>query len=169
MSCPATINRTVPTYTRDLIVNYPLPTTVSTCTYGAVNMARTQGLASGSAFPVGITNVCYTAIDACGNLKSCCFNVNIYTSSNVSTRSVNSILSPNPANDKVNLTYDFPTITDITVEVKAASGQVIERHILKGITAGSLDIQTETWDNGLYFVTLQNEAEIQVKKLLILH
>lgn len=169
MSCPATISRATPTYTRTLIVTYPLPTAVSTCTKGEINMARSKGLASGSAFPWGTTTVCYTAIDGCSNLKTCCFNVHIYPSSNIGNPTVNSILSPNPADDQVNLTYNFPTMTDITVEVKAASGQVVERRILRGVTEGRLDIQTETWKNGLYFVTLQNEAEIQTKKLIILH
>ena len=169
MSCPATISRTAPANTRSMIVTYPLPTAVSTCTRGEVNMALTQGLASGSTFPLGVTTVCYTAVDACTSVKNCCFNVNVYTSSNIAPRSVNSILFPNPANNQVNLTYEFPTRTDMTVEVKAASGQVIERHILRGVTEGRLDIQTETWDNGIYFVTIQNETKIETKKLLILH
>jgi hypothetical protein len=58
-----------------IVVNYPTPTATTTCTVGALGINRTTGPASGSFFPVGTTQVCYTATDGCGNTKTQCFNV----------------------------------------------------------------------------------------------
>ena len=48
--------------------------------YQAVSPAvpvQTSGLASGSTFPRGVTNNCFTATDAAGNTASCCFSVTV--------------------------------------------------------------------------------------------
>jgi hypothetical protein len=57
------------------IVTYTIPTATTTCGNGAVNVVRTGGLASGSAFPVGTTTVTYQAEDVCGNNAICTFKV----------------------------------------------------------------------------------------------
>jgi hypothetical protein len=44
---------------------------------GSVNVVRTAGPASGSAFPIGTTPVTYTATDFAGNSSSCTFNVTV--------------------------------------------------------------------------------------------
>jgi hypothetical protein len=59
------------------IVQYDLPTFNSDCPCPGIALERTSGLAPGTAFPVGITEVCYVATDSCGNSASCCFDVRI--------------------------------------------------------------------------------------------
>ncbi len=76
-------------------------------------------------------------------------------------------VSPNPARNQVNVTYQFPNATDATIEVKTASGQVINRQLLRGVTIGSLPISTVDYASGTYFVTLQYGKEVQTKKLIV--
>jgi hypothetical protein len=77
INCPANVSVTAASGANTAVVNYTAPTASTTCAGGAVNVTRTSGLASGSAFPVGSTQVCYQATDNCGNVKSCCFTVTV--------------------------------------------------------------------------------------------
>jgi hypothetical protein len=56
---------------------YPLPYAASDCVCPGMDVRRTGGLASGSLFPVGITQVCYSATDNCGQETPCCFKVEV--------------------------------------------------------------------------------------------
>jgi hypothetical protein len=78
-------------------------------------------------------------------------------------------VSPNPARNQANVTYQFLKPTDAVLEVKTASGQVISSKILRGITVGSLEIPTVDYPNGTYFVTLQQGKEVQTKKVIVRH
>jgi PA domain/Secretion system C-terminal sorting domain len=78
-------------------------------------------------------------------------------------------ISPNPTRDQADVTYQLQHPTDVTIEVKTASGQVIFSKILRGVTVGSLDISTVDYPNGTYFVTLQYEKEVKTKKLVVRH
>lgn len=78
-------------------------------------------------------------------------------------------VSPNPTRNQANIAYQFTKPTDVTIEAKAASGQVIFSRLLRGATVGNLDIQTADWVNGTYFVTLQYGKEVQTKKLVVRH
>jgi hypothetical protein len=77
ITCPGDVSVTATQGATSAIVNYTAPTASTTCAGGAVNVTRTNGPASGSAFPVGTTQVCYSATDNCGNVKSCCFTVTV--------------------------------------------------------------------------------------------
>ncbi|MFN4763943.1 HYR domain-containing protein [Gillisia sp. Q332] len=56
-------------------VNYEVPTATDNCEGTVVTL--TEGLASGSEFPVGTTTVTYTATDAAGNTVSTSFTVTV--------------------------------------------------------------------------------------------
>jgi Secretion system C-terminal sorting domain/HYR domain len=75
LNCPPTVTVTAATAATTATATYIEPTGTSTCPTGTVTTSRTSGLASGGAFPIGTTQVCYTATDGCGGTKSCCFNV----------------------------------------------------------------------------------------------
>ena len=47
------------------------------CICPGIDIERISGPASGSLFPLGITEVCYEAKDACGQTNSCCFAVRV--------------------------------------------------------------------------------------------
>jgi Secretion system C-terminal sorting domain len=78
-------------------------------------------------------------------------------------------ISPNPTNDQTTFTYQFSKPTDATVVVETASGQVVLSQQLKGVTAGSLDIQTSEWANGTYILSLQSGKDIKTKKFVVQH
>ncbi|MBX2889436.1 MAG: HYR domain-containing protein [Saprospiraceae bacterium] len=58
-------------------VHYNEPAAWSDCNCPDLTLVRTSGSASGAAFPLGATSVCYQAGDACANARSCCFTVTI--------------------------------------------------------------------------------------------
>ncbi|MCW5924299.1 MAG: HYR domain-containing protein [Saprospiraceae bacterium] len=74
LDCPADISvqANVPT-----IVHYNEPTAWSDCNCPDLTLVRTSGPASGAAFPLGATSVCYQADDACANSRACCFTVTL--------------------------------------------------------------------------------------------
>ncbi len=74
INCPTDISATAAAGQNSAVVNYVDPAAVTTCFTG-FSFNRTTGLASGAAFPLGTTQVCFVATDGCGNYKSCCFNV----------------------------------------------------------------------------------------------
>ncbi|MDP1725882.1 MAG: HYR domain-containing protein [Bacteroidota bacterium] len=61
-------------------VNYAAPTATDNCKTPAIT--RTQGLASGSAFPLGVTTVTYMADDSSGNTINCTFTVTVVDNQN---------------------------------------------------------------------------------------
>jgi HYR domain/Lectin C-type domain/Secretion system C-terminal sorting domain len=59
------------------VVNYTTPTASTTCATGGVTVTRTSGGASGTAFPLGTSQVCFSATDNCGNTKTCCITITV--------------------------------------------------------------------------------------------
>ncbi len=78
-------------------------------------------------------------------------------------------ISPNPTRNQANVTYQFTQPTDVTIEAKTASGQVIFHQLLRGATIGNVEIPTVDYPNGTYFVTLQYGKEVKTKKLVVRH
>ncbi|MBN8679507.1 MAG: HYR domain-containing protein [Chitinophagales bacterium] len=79
LTCPPNLTVAMPSNANTVVVNYASPG-VSTDCPGAVPVpVRTQGPASGSAFPAGLTTVCYQANNTCGNQDNCCFTVMVST------------------------------------------------------------------------------------------
>lgn len=58
-------------------IQYAHPAASTSCVCPGLDVEMTSGLASGSNFPQGTTKVCYKAEDACGQTKTCCFNVSV--------------------------------------------------------------------------------------------
>ncbi len=78
-------------------------------------------------------------------------------------------ISPNPTRNQANVRYQFQNPTDVTIEAKAANGQVIFSRLLRGATVGNVEIPTVDYPNGTYFVTLQYGKEVKTKKLVVRH
>ena len=58
-------------------VVYNLPAAATDCPCPGLQLNLQQGLVSGSNFPLGVTDVCYTAKDSCHNAITCCFKVTV--------------------------------------------------------------------------------------------
>ena len=78
-------------------------------------------------------------------------------------------LSPNPSHDQTTVTYQFAKPTDATIEVETVSGQVILRQMLKGVTVGSLEVQTSEWANGTYILSMQSGKDVKTKQFVVQH
>lgn len=76
ISCPANIVLE-PTCPSGAIATFADATATDNC--GVQSVVRTAGPASGSVFPIGTTNVTYTATDIHGNMSSCTFTVTVKT------------------------------------------------------------------------------------------
>jgi Secretion system C-terminal sorting domain/Domain of unknown function DUF11/HYR domain len=75
-NCPQNITLTAAAGATTAIANYTAPTATATNCATAPVVTRTSGLASGSAFPIGTSQVVYTAT-ACGVTSSCVFTVTV--------------------------------------------------------------------------------------------
>ncbi|HRI60476.1 MAG TPA: HYR domain-containing protein, partial [Saprospiraceae bacterium] len=75
IDCPDDIDVAIDPGDGPVAVNYNLPAVSSDCECPGIALVLTQGLPSGSLFPVGSTKVCYSAKDSCGNTATCCFTV----------------------------------------------------------------------------------------------
>ncbi len=74
ISCPAPITVTTPVGSCTAAVTYAV-TATDNCP--GVTTALVSGLASGAAFPVGVTTVTWRATDATGNTSTCSFTVTV--------------------------------------------------------------------------------------------
>ncbi len=70
-NCPSNIS--VTTTATTAVVNWTAPTATDNCTTPSVS----SNFSSGQTFPVGITNVVYTARDSIGNRSECRFNITV--------------------------------------------------------------------------------------------
>lgn len=78
-------------------------------------------------------------------------------------------LSPNPSNETVNVQFALSKMSSLAVEVRNVAGQVIYTQKLDNIQVGTLDILTQNWANGLYWLHLDYLSERIVKKLVVQH
>lgn len=135
MTCTNNITVTAPSGANSAVVNYNAPATSTTCAGGAVNVTRTSGLASGSAFPVGTTQVCYQATDNCGNVKTCCFTVTVNAGSTptltLNTCPVDMSITAASGSNGATVYYNTPTATT------TCSGGAVNITRTSGLASGS--------------------------------
>ena len=74
ITCPGNINVDA-TSAAGAVVTYVTPVGSDNC-QGSVTTI-TSGLASGSAFPIGVTNISYTIVDGAGHSSTCSFTVTV--------------------------------------------------------------------------------------------
>jgi hypothetical protein len=77
ITCPNTINVASTPGAGPVVVNFTAATANSNCACDDMDISQTNGPASGALFPVGNTQVCFKAEDACGTEKTCCFTVTV--------------------------------------------------------------------------------------------
>ncbi|MGQ0739750.1 MAG: proprotein convertase P-domain-containing protein [Bacteroidota bacterium] len=74
-TCPSNMTVNTDPGLCSAVVNYTTPVGIDNCP--GVTTIQTQGLPSGSAFPVGTTTNNFRATDAVGNITNCTFNVTV--------------------------------------------------------------------------------------------
>ncbi|MBC7774799.1 MAG: HYR domain-containing protein [Phycisphaerae bacterium] len=80
--CPGDMERNIDPGKCSAVVNYAIAIGHDNC--GLQEVVRTEGLPSGSAFPVGVTNVVYRATDIHANTATCGFSVKVIDNENPS-------------------------------------------------------------------------------------
>ena len=156
VGCPEDIAKTTTGTTA--VVTYTAPTATDLCSTPVVT--RTSGLASGAAFPIGVTTVTYTAVDAKGNTDTCTFKVTV-TNPNTGTiigtlyndDNNNGVLDPNEA--------PIPNATVIVcnsnnVEVARTTTNAEGEYTFTGLQAGSYIVKYPTTANGKPLTTPNN-------------
>jgi hypothetical protein len=111
ITCPANIvTNNSPSTACSAVVSYSILGS-DNCT--APSLTQTSGLASGSAFPVGVTTNIWRATDASNNTRTCSFTVTVndITIPNI-TCPANIVKSNDPGVCGANVTYPAPTATD---------------------------------------------------------
>jgi HYR domain len=77
LDCPSNIVVSVPSNSTSAVVNFTEPLLNSNCPCPDSDVSLWQGISSGSAFPLGISNITYVGSDDCGNTGTCSFSVEI--------------------------------------------------------------------------------------------
>jgi hypothetical protein len=77
VTCPNNVSVVTTPGTAPIPVTYSLPVATSDCVCPGNAVTLASGPSSGSPFPVGNTQVCYTAQDSCGSIANCCFIVTV--------------------------------------------------------------------------------------------
>ncbi len=77
ISCTEAIMVEIPAGDTLAIVDYTLPTGVTNCPAGGLTYTLLTTLPGSNLFPLGVTQVCYRVMDACGNSDTCCFEVTV--------------------------------------------------------------------------------------------
>lgn len=75
-------------------------------------------------------------------------------------------LSPNPASNKVQITWN-KTIHNASISITDMSGQVV--YTTNNIDSFSTSMDVSQYNNGLYFIQIQSDESLTTKRLLIRH
>ncbi len=160
-------------------VCYLHPTAATTCPGGKVIVSLTHGMVSGSEFPIGVTELWFTASDTCGNeaVQRITVTVRKAKSANTTTNDTPDedvpptheirkkdtsnpdgsglLLFPNPARNV--LIADMTQLKLQRVSLSVLNTQGVRLHTepdLEGSVAQTLDLPSE-WPNGCYFLQVR--------------
>lgn len=111
VDCPADIVQVAPIGFCEAVVNFDAPSALDNCP--GVSIVQTEGPVSGSNFPVGVTNIEFTATDASENTSVCSFTVTLTESTLPEITCPPDIVAPNdPGECGAIVTYTPPVGTD---------------------------------------------------------
>ncbi|MDI6047949.1 HYR domain-containing protein [Flavobacterium yafengii] len=145
-------------------VTYTLPVGNDNCT--GFTITQTEGLSSGSIFPLGVTTKTFKIVDASGNTANCSFTVTVVQAITPKNSDANPVLSvvahPNPATDFVNITVKTDAPKNMTLRLYDIFGMLIGSPIeISGITTeNTIQINVSNFRRGVYVFTLSTENKI---------
>ncbi|MDI6031818.1 HYR domain-containing protein [Flavobacterium sp. LB2P84] len=145
-------------------VTYTLPVGNDNCT--GFTITQTEGLSSGSIFPLGVTTNTFKIVDASGNTANCSFTVTVVQAITPKNSDANLVLSvvahPNPATDFVNITVKTDAPKNMTLRLYDIFGMLIGSPIeISGITTeNTIQINVSNFRRGVYVFTLSTENKI---------
>ena len=77
ISCPLDIEVNTAPGGTSAPATWTTPIATTTCPVGTPTVTQTQGVSSGSNFPIGVSTISYNAVDDCGNNENCSFTVTV--------------------------------------------------------------------------------------------
>ena len=78
-------------------------------------------------------------------------------------------MTPNPADDQVQISYTLPTPTDLNIEIRNGTGAIVFAQKQANVQSGVVRVDCKSWGSGSYFVYLQYGVERKLEKLVVVH
>lgn len=167
INCPTPITVTTAIGSCTSVVNY---TVTSSDNCPGVTQALFAGLASGSAFPIGVNNVTWRATDAAGNTTNCTFTVTVIDGQLP-------VISSQPANvtvcDGQSATFSVTATNVLTYQWQSFNGTTWNN--IAGATGSTYTVANANLNNntnsyrvvltGLCTVVTSNHAKVNVNRL----
>lgn len=76
-------------------------------------------------------------------------------------------LLPNPVNDQLFLYFDLPTNFDFKISIHDSVGNILLGKKLSSISNQKLELEVSSLTSGLYFVKIQTEDQIWIRKFIL--
>jgi hypothetical protein len=80
-------------------------------------------------------------------------------------RSLGVTISPNPFNDKLNLTLDSPS-ENVSIELQDMSGYTVFQELQQGVSQVTLDFSNRQIPTGIYVITVNVDGKISKQRLV---
>ena len=77
-------------------------------------------------------------------------------------------LYPNPASSRVNIKLNPNENSEAILQIVSISGQLVHMEIYEGNASKSIELETESWEKGIYLVTIKQNKSLSTKRLVIL-
>jgi hypothetical protein len=167
-SCPATQSQNAINGIDVALIDYTTMATVNDNCSAVGNITVSQSPPIGSTQNVGTLAVTLTATDECGNASNCNFDVNVLINVGIaeSTR-VEVSIYPNPNNGLFKLDLGSAKNQNVAIKIYSIVGSIVyDNEHLETNAFYNLDLQHV--EKGIYYVSIKNEEETIVKKILIM-
>ena len=133
----------------------------TTLTSSATSLSIT-GLTAGSYYVWQVQAVC-------ANSPITSVNNNSW-SANATFATPNVLVSPNPANQTFSVSFWADQITNTDVELRDSYGQLVtSQNDMSVLGYNTINIDTTSFSEGLYFITVQNNSDTFISKVFIKH
>lgn len=162
--CPENIIQKKEGKLHGIAVTYTLPVGNDNC--NGFTITQTEGLASGSIFPLGVTTNTFKIVDASGNTASYSFTVTVVQAIPPKNSNANPVLSvvahPNPATDLVNITVKTDAPKNMTLKLYDIFGMLVGSpiEIIGTTTENTIQINVSNFRRGVYVFTLSAENKV---------
>jgi hypothetical protein len=167
VNCPSDISTTISGATTTAVIHYTAPTQAANCTNSTVQLVA--GLASGSAFPIGVTTQKFVVTDGTGATDTCSFNVTVNHTVGIqnSGRDYLFTVLPVPATDHITVTYQNSAAPSLHVKLTSVTGQWIFDDVITpfdGSYAKNLDLKEQA--AGTYILEITSDNETVTRKIV---
>ncbi len=162
LNCPSDMAVTISGAATTATVNYTAPTHAANCPNSTVQLVA--GLASGSAFPIGVTTQKFVVTDGAGATDTCSFNVTVNHITGIAenTQSGSSLsVMPVPTADYLNIIYQNASSASLHIKVTSMTGQLIYLEDVipfNGTYNKALDLSQQAAGAYLLEITSNNET-----------